>query len=532
MSETENKETVQLQAGKKVPSLTGVKWVKGEEALLGEKLTVLIFLNESAEYYSVISAMAEMAKKYKKKVSIAGLSSMNEENMNYFLSGTEETIQYGVGTVSEKLYIAYMSGIEESAYAFVIDSEKHLLWGGDFQSMDTALAVVFKKKDEKILLELGKKRQKILELNSEIHGNISKHPEEKKEIKTLISEYLEFFADDDDRIENLKALYSPWTPGETAEIPEQIDWISEKSDFSHPFTLVSFWDMETAPSVMPFYDINEIFNEHKDSLNVIGIVKKAESKAEIQEYLDGLGIENIYPNGIISAKNFAKFFPEGSADYDSVFLIGRDSLLLWKGSTYEVKIIISYIKNNSKNADSRLLEFQSDKEIFSAVSDSVNSGTELTAKILSKLRKYGKKIMEVNPDNLNVIQTILDFSGRLGSEELKNSFVDIDISDLRGTSITDAVSILSDLTDDIYPFENVFQWLETAVKKDQTSEACCAYGTALARAGLTQKAMDCFEKALEISSGEDASAQTGKKEMIRILEGQKAVRKVSQTVKS
>ena len=63
MSETENKEHVQLQAGKKVPALTGVKWVKGEEALLGEKLTVLIFFHESAEYFSVISAMAEMAKK-------------------------------------------------------------------------------------------------------------------------------------------------------------------------------------------------------------------------------------------------------------------------------------------------------------------------------------------------------------------------------------------------------------------------------------------------------------------------------------
>lgn len=532
MSQTENKEHVQLQAGKKVPALTGVKWVKGEEALLGEKLTVLIFFNEGAEYYSVTSAMTEMAKKYKKKVSVAGLSSMNEENMNYFLSGTEETIQYGVGTVSEKLYESYMTGIDDPAYAFVIDSEKHLLWNGDFQSMDTALAVLFKKKDEKILLELGKKRQRILELDSEIQGKISQHLDKKKEIKSLLSDYLDAFAGDDDTVENLSFAYESWTPGETADVLDDIDWIVEKTDYPNPYTLIVFWDLESAPSVMPYSVIEKIGENHGDILNIAAVAKKAESKKEIKEYLESEGIGTEYATGVISAKKFETFFSEGTAYNDYIFLLDRENRLLWMGNAETANTVLLYIKNNAKKAGERLLEFQSDNEIFSSLSDSLNAGTEeLTAKTLSKIRKYGKKILEVNPEELNVILSVLDFSGRLGLEELKKSFAEIDVSRMGPICIMDAVAGISNLSEDIYPFEEAFGWLETAVKKDQRAESYSSYGSVLAKAGLTQMALDYFDKALEISSGADLAAETGRKEMLRILEGQKSARKPSQTLK-
>ncbi len=518
-----------LQAGRKVPALTGVKWIKGEETVLGEKLSVLVFFDEAEDLSALTSAMSEMAKKYKKKISIAGLSGMSEESMESVISYTEEIIQYGLGIVSEKLDMSYMAGIEGFSSAFVIDSEKHLLWNGDFQSMDTALAVVFKKKDEKILLELGKKRQKIIELNSEIQGNISLHLDKKKELKDLLSEYLKVFADDDDRMENLEVLYSYWTPGEIFSLPDQIDWVSEKPDFQKPYSLVSFWDMENAPYVMPFPHIAEIFNQHKDMLNVISLVKKTDSKEEIKEYLDGLEYGTDYPTGIISEKNFQKILSEEPNYSQYSFLTDGENRLLWAGTADNANPIILYLKNH-KNPDKALLDMQADKEVFTALSNAVNAGTEITDGVLSKIRKYAKKILKVNPEDRTVIETVLEISGILGSEQLKETFSEIEFSEIKPEFIIDIISTLYGLSEDIYPFEYAFLWLETALKKNPNENAYMAYGNVLAKAGLTQTALDYFNKALEISS-DDPEAEIGKKEMLRILEGQKSARRVSQTVK-
>lgn len=142
-----------LMYGEDAPDLGKIKWVQGKSEW-GGKYTVITAIDCAEEYGTRISVETDrILAAFGEKISLFGISRNSADEVSQFLESRSEEIKYPVGTVSEKVYKAYVTDntlLGESG-CFLISPEKKFLWYGNaseaFSILNGLLNSSLKEKD-------------------------------------------------------------------------------------------------------------------------------------------------------------------------------------------------------------------------------------------------------------------------------------------------------------------------------------------------------------------------------------------------
>ena len=87
-----------LKIGNKVPELKGIDWVKGKEVKLGTGLTIVEFwATWCGPCLQTIPHLTQLQKKYKGKLTIAGLTNESSDEVLPFVKEQGKNMDYNVG---------------------------------------------------------------------------------------------------------------------------------------------------------------------------------------------------------------------------------------------------------------------------------------------------------------------------------------------------------------------------------------------------------------------------------------------------
>ncbi len=161
-----------LDVGEKAPSLTSAAWVKGGPAEVGKGLLLVEFwATWCGPCKTSIPHLTKLGEKYKDKLTIAGLSSEEEEVVKPFVTAQGANMEYHVGVADESLNQGYMTGRDGIPFSFLIGADGVVLWVGHPMAIEPVLAaVVAGTFDAKAEGARAKTRQELQEMLQEDPG--------------------------------------------------------------------------------------------------------------------------------------------------------------------------------------------------------------------------------------------------------------------------------------------------------------------------------------------------------------------------
>ena len=132
-----------LDVGEKAPALTSAAWVKGGAAEVGKGLLLVEFwATWCGPCKTSIPHLTKLAAKYPGKLTIAGLSSEEEEVVKPFVAAQGANMEYHVGVADESLNQSYMKDRDGIPFSFLIGADGVVLWVGHPMELDGVLEAV------------------------------------------------------------------------------------------------------------------------------------------------------------------------------------------------------------------------------------------------------------------------------------------------------------------------------------------------------------------------------------------------------
>lgn len=155
-----------LDVGDKAPALTSAAWVKNGPADVGKGLLLVEFwATWCGPCKTTIPHLTKLGKRYGDKLTIAGLSSEEEEVVKPFVTAQGPAMDYHVGVADEALNQSYMEGRDGIPFSFLIGADGVVLWVGHPMEIEPVLAaVVAGTFDAKAASLRAKKHQELQEL--------------------------------------------------------------------------------------------------------------------------------------------------------------------------------------------------------------------------------------------------------------------------------------------------------------------------------------------------------------------------------
>ncbi len=118
-----------IPIGQKVPSLTGLQWIKGEPMDVGQSLTLVeLWATWCGPCLYTIPHLTSLQEKYKDKLSIIGLTVEEKKTVVPFVKEQGKNMEYRVAIAPEEIYNQYQAGIDGIPHAFLVDEKGRLLW--------------------------------------------------------------------------------------------------------------------------------------------------------------------------------------------------------------------------------------------------------------------------------------------------------------------------------------------------------------------------------------------------------------------
>ena len=130
-----------LNVGDAAPSLEGTQWIKGNEPVFQNQVTIVEFWRTTCgSCKAQIPHLTSLQEKYGDQLSIVSVSKYPLEIMEKFVKANEDQMGFSVGKVSEELSDTYMTGVKGVPYAFLINRDGIVVWKGHPANIDDMLA--------------------------------------------------------------------------------------------------------------------------------------------------------------------------------------------------------------------------------------------------------------------------------------------------------------------------------------------------------------------------------------------------------
>lgn len=525
------KEPAPLKIRKAVPPLKGIDWVNGEKTVFGKGMTLVKFwaawCGPSHEYLNVLT---DLQKKHENRITVAAISAEETEDVDSFLEKKKKKIEYSVGCAPARLYQAYLNGAGRIPHSFIIDEKGLLLWQGHPSEMETILDLLFDdQRNQSELIKAFIKKEKFLELYSDIKNGGSEKLNRKSRMKTLAREYLEIFPEDKDALEILEN-YPTLLPGEICAEIGEISWLKGKSEAVNEYRLIDFWDLENGESLNPFPHLSAIHKKYKDKLTVMGLTKDSAQIEDINAFIEQHKDDISYSVGVIAEDVFRKYLQDDYAWLGFTALLNSENRLIWSGKADHAHFIISHLFGKD-GTEKDILEFCSDREMLLRMHEEfINDPDPISQEAFDKLYELGKNVLKMNPLETEIISILAGYAKNLGYDSVKSVCDIADISELNSEQIVSVYLDMQQGGKETWPFEFIFECLERLLKLDPSVTNILYYAEALKSAHKLDMALEYYDKALEFNE-QTEDIERKKAEILNMKNAAQFAKKVSSILK-
>lgn len=482
-----------LKIGNKVPELKGIDWVKGKEVKLGTGLTIVEFwATWCGPCLQTIPHLTQLQKKYKGKLTIAGLTNESSDEVLPFVKEQGKNMDYNVGIAPLDVYSAYMEGIDGIPNAFIINEKKQLLWQGHPYYLGSLLPMILEEGgSEKSVLDISRKKQEILTLHSEIQGKISANLDKKKKLKQLASEVMDVLTDDSE-ITGILSEYQLFVPGETLPSLDEVEWFPGFSgNFENKYNLIHIWSaIAEADWSISLPLMSELQKKYENRIFIAAL--SSQDMEYISQFVESLtpGIQYAYMTPpVYEAYNIE------NEEYGITYLFDSERKLLWKGKPSETPGILSSLLDK-KGTSKTLLQHHFDVKAFEAMTSALYSQNRVTEKDFKKLVSAAEKVLKINPADFSVMAALCNLATGFGKEKVSEICAAFNTSSFNANQLKQLVSeALLSLDGQFIPYSYAVKWLDQALKLSPDSAECMVlYADVLSYMHLTDEAIKMIEK--------------------------------------